>query len=466
MNKIGLIIAQHNEINYLAPCLQNWISYREHNPLLINVLDVCFTENGEGNSTDGSLRLLKQYKNDFKIDFLNILPPGLKEHEARNVALKQLLEQGCSLIVSIGSDEIFLLSDIQKIFEYVKKEEFIAVFKIPYKNYVFDKWHFVRGFAPHRIWRVNYNGYKLNQFEWDDDISYIKDDEQILDKQLPIKIIPNIEIAHFTWCDLERSIDKIKYQELHFKNGAGCSFRVNNGKIEFNPEYYKKTNQSFPEVYEENMNIFSSPYGKFILEPEDGVCRVIREQKFWDDWILPHLDTLSKDMVCIEAGSHIGFHTVYIAQKSKKVYAFEPQLINYDRLVKNIELNELTNVTCYNIALHNKEAKMAIENIKKQKDVDYGSRQSCSLMLYENSEADIEAKTIDSFNFEKIDFIKTDCENNDLNVLIGATETIKKYRPKIVFEYSIRDKKHYEFFEGLNYNLIEVIGQNFLATPK
>lgn len=250
---IGLILASYNDIKYLPSCLENWIKYRETNPLLICCLDVCFAENGSGNSTDGSIELLTKYKEENKIDFFQILPPGLKEHEARNVGLKFLLEQNCEAIVSIGTDEKFLLKEICQIFNYVKKEEFIAIFKIHYKNYVGDEKHYVNGFTPSRIWRVNYQDKKIKECFWDDDLKYInKEGVEIIDKNLPSKIIPNIQIKHLTWLNDERSKRKIAYQNLHFKPyGCGYKWNEKTQSVELNIEHYKNTGQTPPEIYEE-----------------------------------------------------------------------------------------------------------------------------------------------------------------------------------------------------------------------
>ena len=212
--------------------------------------------------------------------------------------------------------------------------------------------------------------------------------------------------------------------------------------------------------------IYNTPYGKFVLDPKDGVCNHIARGEFWDIWIKQYLESLNKDSICLDIGSHIGFLTVYMAKNCKHVYSFEPQKINYDRLVKNVELNGLTNVTCYNVALHDKPAKMNINNIKKQSEVNYDNYQACSLSLFEDLEGDVEAKTLDCFNLSNVSFIKSDCEGNDINVLKGGIETITKYRPKIIFEHGGEKGDFAAFFQELNYDVLEVAGQNFLATPK
>lgn len=51
-------------------------------------------------------------------------------------------------------------------------------------------------------------------------------------------------------------------------------------------------------------------------------------------------------------------------------------------------------------------------------------------------------KTLDSFNFEDIDFIKIDVEGHEFKVLMGGVETIKKYKPTILVE----ENESTEFF--------------------
>ena len=215
-----------------------------------------------------------------------------------------------------------------------------------------------------------------------------------------------------------------------------------------------------------DLPVYNTPYGKFVLDPEDGVTKTIKNNGFWDQWIQKYLYELPKDSVFVDIGSSVGFLTVYAAGKCKHVHSFEPQKINYDRLVKNVELNSLTNVTCYNIALHDKPAKMNVNNIKKQSEVNYENCQACSLSLFEDTEGDVEAKTLDCLNLSNVSFVKSDCEGNDINVLKGGIETITKYRPKIIFEHGGEKGDFAAFFQELNYDVLEVAGQNFLATPK
>ena len=54
--------------------------------------------------------------------------------------------------------------------------------------------------------------------------------------------------------------------------------------------------------------------------------------------------------------------------------------------------------------------------------------------LKESISGECVVKSIDSFNYQSCDFILMDCEGFELNALIGAKETITKFKPIMVIE--------------------------------
>ena len=251
--KLGLLIAQFNEIEFIKDCLAPWISFRLKNPnkLTISCLDVKFLENAVGKevSSDGSLEFLQSCYKINDIDNLQIIPTGLKEHEARNYGLKYLLSQDIDYLLTWGSDEVIGYNQIGSIYDFVAKDPFTAFFKIRYKNFVGDKNHYVLGFEPPRIFKVKLNGnVKLNEFFWDDDITYVDTTNGSIRsyKDFPSKTIPKILVNHYTWLNGPRSVAKIEYQRKHFGH---CSYKYNDKQeISFDPSYYKKFNQEIPEI--------------------------------------------------------------------------------------------------------------------------------------------------------------------------------------------------------------------------
>jgi FkbM family methyltransferase len=78
-------------------------------------------------------------------------------------------------------------------------------------------------------------------------------------------------------------------------------------------------------------------------------------------------------------------------------------------------------------------------------------------------EIQVDVITLDSLwpANEKLSFIKIDVEGGELGVLLGGIETIKRFKPVIIFEHGKGAAEHYEtgpldifsFFESLNYEV-------------
>lgn len=255
--KIGLVMAVYNGIDYLEKCLAPWIEYRNKYPntLFISCVDGRFKDFGgeTQNSNDGTVQYLISQLNFNKIDYFQALLKDNSEHDARNYALSPLLINRCDYVISWGVDEIATLEQIEKIVSFIEKNEFIDVFRIKYRNFVFDKKTYTLGFSPKRVWKVNDNSLKLLEYRWDDDAAYknLNTDAIILDDNLPTITIPSVEIDHFTWLDDERSKKKVEYQERHFgKNGCSFSWNYENNRLFFNREYFLKNNLTIPILYE------------------------------------------------------------------------------------------------------------------------------------------------------------------------------------------------------------------------
>jgi FkbM family methyltransferase len=67
---------------------------------------------------------------------------------------------------------------------------------------------------------------------------------------------------------------------------------------------------------------------------------------------------LKTGQVFVDVGAHVGYFTVLASKlvgSTGKVYAFEPSAINFPVMMKNIELNKLTNVVAINAAASDKD---------------------------------------------------------------------------------------------------------------
>lgn len=136
--------------------------------------------------------------------------------------------------------------------------------------------------------------------------------------------------------------------------------------------------------------------------------------------------TVKKNDVVIDAGAWIGDFSAYASMKGAKVYAFEPSLDTIEYLKKTQELNR--NIEIVEKGLGDKSGVFLLS----QNSINSGSNQITEITI--NSES-IEVTTIDEFvaenRIERVDFIKSDIEGFERNMLTGAKKTLKQFAPKL-----------------------------------
>jgi len=169
----------------------------------------------------------------------------------------------------------------------------------------------------------------------------------------------------------------------------------------------------------------------------------------------------SKDKIILDIGAHSGTYAITLADLCEHVYCFEPQKMTYYALCGSMALSNKQNVTCFQIGLGSEE-QVGTLSLKVVSDDGGGSSIHAEHGIIR--EEKIEIKTLDSYGFENIGLIKMDVEENELNVLLGATETLKRSNyPKILFESNpnnTRNRKElFDYFtKTLKYRIIEISG--------
>lgn len=169
------------------------------------------------------------------------------------------------------------------------------------------------------------------------------------------------------------------------------------------------------------------------------------------------LDYLKNSEIILDIGANIGqtsFNVIGTQQKKgldPVIYAFEP----YPRTFKKLETNRTLNPTCsvktYNLGLGREKG---ILHMTQHSPLNSGGFR----MTYESDNSiSVPVISLDEFVSEnrltKIDFIKIDVEGFEVQVLEGALETLKTFRPILVFEYSL------ENINAQNGNIENVLNQ-------
>ena len=183
------------------------------------------------------------------------------------------------------------------------------------------------------------------------------------------------------------------------------------------------------------------------------------EQGEFND-VMPHI---SNRDVALDIGAHVGIWSMRLAQNFKRVIAFEPVPKHIECWKRNMsnsinEQSEWGNIsTLETVALghENGTAPMKVPNTTNTGMASLvhkvSSNEGTRWVQPEWEtfpEIVVETRTLDSYEFDQLDFIKIDVEYFERRVLQGAENTIKKHKPIMYIEMS--DPQAYTFMKELD----------------
>ena len=198
------------------------------------------------------------------------------------------------------------------------------------------------------------------------------------------------------------------------------------------------------------------------------------EQGEYDN-IIKHIPKFD---VALDVGAHVGIWSRRLAEKFKTVVAFEPVPKHQECWKKNMENFVKENpdwenyTTLHNVALGHENGTATM----KVPDTTNTGMASLVHEIYnvrtqerwvqpgweKFPEIQVKTRTLDSYEFEKIDFMKIDVEWFELRVLQGAEQTIRKHKPVMYVE--MHDTQAFNFMMDINcgYRIMEAYGMNRL----
>ena len=165
-----------------------------------------------------------------------------------------------------------------------------------------------------------------------------------------------------------------------------------------------------------------------------------------------------KDRCFLDIGAHTGTYAISLAEYSHSVYAFEPQRMTYYALCGGVALSNLRNIECIPYGLGSIE-QVGTRELNIVSPDGGGSSLHIGWQQVLSKET-IEIRTLDSLSLENIGFIKMDVEENELAVLQGSQETLRRCGyPTILFESNEENPALFSYIRGLGYRIIPIQGQ-------
>lgn len=146
--------------------------------------------------------------------------------------------------------------------------------------------------------------------------------------------------------------------------------------------------------------------------------------KNWREEYHEFLAKVLKFDVIVQAGGCCGMYPRFYSEYFKHVYTFEPHPDNYACLIKNCVGNQYH---IFNAGLGS--------DLRDDAMIGGGSRRNCgTYKINPSNKGDTKIYTIDSLNLTACDLIHLDVEGSEESAIIGALETIKKFKPVVIVE--------------------------------
>lgn len=136
--------------------------------------------------------------------------------------------------------------------------------------------------------------------------------------------------------------------------------------------------------------------------------------------------------VCVQAGGACGLWPLALSQFFDVVYTFEPHIPNFRALTYNCMNTE--NVIALNAALSDHHGRVGIR-WDKGHSANLGAQ-------YISDAGHIPVMPVDSLKLDRLDLLYLDLEGAEGLAIHGATESIEKHRPVVVYE----DREHCKRF--------------------
>jgi FkbM family methyltransferase len=143
--------------------------------------------------------------------------------------------------------------------------------------------------------------------------------------------------------------------------------------------------------------------------------------------------------VTLDIGAYVGYYTVMaaLANRGGRVIALEPSAATFDRLLRNVALNGLSNVDCRNVAAGASPGRADLHQMPHGLSM-AASLDPRHLAPWEHARTPVPVVALDDLLTElgagRVELMKIDTEATEAAVLKGARRTLNRDRPHIICE--------------------------------
>ena len=162
------------------------------------------------------------------------------------------------------------------------------------------------------------------------------------------------------------------------------------------------------------------------------------------------LEYVKEKSIVVQAGGNCGLYARFYGNHFKQVYTFEPQADNFKCLTLNCQGDQYR---IYNCGLGKDFRNVSLKHPATAKRSNMGVWQ-----VVEDPSGDVQIITIDSLNLDRCDLIHLDIEGYEPNALLGAEQTITKFKPVLILEEGHGE----DIAKMFGYKLVEKLSRDWI----
>lgn len=201
------------------------------------------------------------------------------------------------------------------------------------------------------------------------------------------------------------------------------------------------------------------------------LAEIVDTIKFFDRYNHPDCQ------IILDIGCNVGAWTLPMSRRypNAKIIAFDCQEYLIRCLNKTLDLNSITNVQSYVMAISDVDKTIKFGSVDYAFGGNFGAFElevpACNPDFNGRAIPDkfdeIDQRTIDHFKLDKVGLIKIDVEGMELKVIRGALNTLQRCKSVVLFENHKCDYPAViDLLASINYHVVNTIGQMSIAIFK
>ena len=229
-----------------------------------------------------------------------------------------------------------------------------------------------------------------------------------------------------------------------------------------------------------DIDLVKAKHGTFLVPKVDEfIGQSLKLNKEWEEKTLDICKQILKsDSIVVEVGSHIGSHTVPISRMCGRVFAFEMQRLIFQLLNANLMLNGRLNVHTHSNPVSNESSTIKLAEMNwgasEENKLNTGNGKFANLKHDKGYPTKIVTLDEELGHLKQISLLKLDAEGEEVNILKGSKEIIKKFKPHILTEFGERNiadlrnllKDDYELFDVSSKILFDIDNLMMYCKPR